>query len=632
VENNDCDSNSDGILLEESKNNNVTSNRCSINGNAGIKLQQSSSNLIVDNLCTYNDGSGVYLTNSNNNNVCNNTFYSNSEGSFYLSDSDYNYMFNNTCNSSASGFQLRGSSFNSLVRNTCKNMEGNGIRLTSNSANNSLIENQLLSNVYGAYITNSNNNSLLSNSFINNSYTGIHLEFSSNNLIDNNDLSNNGDFGLNLYSSSNNTIINNIINDHDLAGIETYLSNYSYIENNYCSYNGQSGIKLDASFYNEAYNNTLTGHIIAGIHLSANFSIILDNVLVNNSRGIRIGGSYNNTIAFNLIKENWYYGIDIYTESENNTLHHNIFLNNNSPAIDAGANNTWYDKTTNEGNWWSTYSGTGNFTIHGSADSVDLYPFAIVLLLEHYFTANIEYGTPDNAIDWTITSAFEVSELKPLNYIIYNNGTEMDSGVLTDTYDVIYIAGGAEIGVHNYTIVVTDYLNNKAIDTAFVIVSDSTDPIISSPADISYFDGVFSTTIEWTATDLDAGTYMVYMNDTVFTSTTTWTSGEVIELVTYYLPSGIYNFTIVVSDASGNFGTDMVTITVIANLAPVISSPADITYVVGSTGNIISWTATDIDADSYYIRRNGTQIQLSQEWISGTAITFNVDGLEEGVY
>ncbi|MBY9005438.1 MAG: cellulose 1,4-beta-cellobiosidase [Candidatus Lokiarchaeota archaeon] len=65
--------------------------------------------------------------------------------------------------------------------------------------------------------------------------------------------------------------------------------------------------------------------------------------------------------------------------------------------------------------------------------------------------------------------------------------------------------------------------------------------------------------------------------------------------------------------------------------SPTINQPTDVSYLQGSTGNSISWTATDDNPTTYTVTRDGTQVS-SDSWISGSPITVSVDGLSEGSY
>ena len=64
---------------------------------------------------------------------------------------------------------------------------------------------------------------------------------------------------------------------------------------------------------------------------------------------------------------------------------------------------------------------------------------------------------------------------------------------------------------------------------------------------------------------------------------------------------------------------------------PEITSPADVTFSEGTTGNTISWTATDANPDEYRITRNG-DLAESRTWISGSPIIYDIDALTSGSY
>jgi hypothetical protein len=71
------------------------------------------------------------------------------------------------------------------------------------------------------------------------------------------------------------------------------------------------------------------------------------------------------------------YGIELSDDSANNVIHHNDFIANGQntlQACDNGTTNQWYDDTVLEGNYWSDYSGIGNYSIDGSAKAFDPYP------------------------------------------------------------------------------------------------------------------------------------------------------------------------------------------------------------------------------------------------------------------
>jgi parallel beta-helix repeat protein len=110
---------------------------------------------------------------------------------------------------------------------------------------------------------------------------------------------------------------------------------------------------------------------------------LTNNYCLNNSVGIYLLSSDFNVLSWNLLYNNGF-GINLTSDSDNNLIHHNNFINNsNSPqANDDGINNQWYDSETKEGNFWSDYSGSGDYLITGSAGSVDPYPTKILPFID----------------------------------------------------------------------------------------------------------------------------------------------------------------------------------------------------------------------------------------------------------
>lgn len=67
---------------------------------------------------------------------------------------------------------------------------------------------------------------------------------------------------------------------------------------------------------------------------------------------------------------------------------------------------------------------------------------------------------------------------------------------------------------------------------------------------------------------------------------------------------------------------------------PVVTGPTyDLFYVVGTTGNVITWTITDYSPGTYNVTQvGGAALLTDQAYTSGTPITVNVDGLAKGQY
>ena len=190
--------------------------------------------------------------------------------------------------------------------------------------------------------------------------------------------------GINIDSVADGTVtvFNNTCNQNSLVGISLYAARNSSIINNTCNYNDLYGIMLISSGDSTIANNTCENNDQYGIYLYASGdSTIANNTCYNNGiDGIELSNSDGCFIIFNLLQENGVYGVAMTYGSDNNTIHHNTFVDNNddpyggSQAGDSGISNTWYDTDTFEGNYWDDWSGTGNYSIDGTAGSFDPYP------------------------------------------------------------------------------------------------------------------------------------------------------------------------------------------------------------------------------------------------------------------
>jgi hypothetical protein len=239
-------------------------------------------------------------------------------------------------------------------------------------------------------------------------------------------------------------------------------------------------------------------------------------------------------------------------------------------------------------------------------------------------TVSYEQGNNNNEISWTFT------DLYPDTYsIIHPNGTKVitdqswDSGV-----QIKLNVDGLGVGTYIFTIEVTDASGNIATIPLTVIVTDTTAPSISGLEDFTHELGDTGV-VEWNTTDYNPDTYILYQNGTAG-DPTSWSSGETITLDADDLAAGSYNFTIEFTDDYGNSASHTVIVTVVDTTPPTVTSPADISYQVGTTGNVISWTITDFNNGTFIAYLDDTQISEVTDWISGDQIELTVDELAIG--
>jgi len=159
---------------------------------------------------------------------------------------------------------------------------------------------------------------------------------------------------------------------------------------------------------------------------------------------------------------------------------------------------------------------------------------------------------------------------------------------------------------------------------------DSSPPTIDSPQDEIFEAGIPGNVLQWQGSDDYPGNYVVYHNGTPIASRT-WSSRP-IKVVIDSLDVGTHNMTIVLSDGTGNRVSDTIIVEAIDTIAPLIDSPVDIEYVLGSTGNSITWHGSDLNPESYTVFRNESSIKDATWNSSSESITVLVDGLTSGVY
>jgi parallel beta-helix repeat protein len=188
--------------------------------------------------------------------------------------------------------------------------------------------------------------------------------------------------GIDVESGSNVTIKNAKIKGFD-SGISffgnTPALKFSKVVGNYivnCSY----GILGGGFSYNIAGNSIINNTWGVKLFASSNNTIVGNNITAND-KGITLwGGSSNNSVFGNNIESN-FYGITLIYGSSNNKILHNNFINNTRQADSVGYNNTWDEGYPSGGNYWSDYTGmdsdgdgVGDTPYAIDADNQDRYP------------------------------------------------------------------------------------------------------------------------------------------------------------------------------------------------------------------------------------------------------------------
>ena len=193
-------------------------------------------------------------------------------------------------------------------------------------------------------------------------------------------------------------------------------------------------------------------------------------------------------------------------------------------------------------------------------------------------------------------------------------GTEVTlSATVSDICDagptVIWSHGPTAVftpGSTTVTVAATDASGNSASDTVVVTVVDTTDPVITCPADVTVEQATAAgTVVPLTATATDNSD-----------ASPTITSDE---LAIY--PLGTTTVTFTATDDSGNNASCSMTVTVVDTTPPVITCPADVTVEQESaTGTVVPLTATATDICD--VNPTITSDELAIYPLGSTTVTF----------
>ncbi|MHA2028172.1 MAG: hypothetical protein ACW99Q_02180 [Candidatus Kariarchaeaceae archaeon] len=238
-------------------------------------------------------------------------------------------------------------------------------------------------------------------------------------------------------------------------------------------------------------------------------------------------------------------------------------------------------------------------------------------------------GSPGNIIRWN------VSDIHPANYTILADGSPIENGNWSTRNNITITIDGLIKGSYEYKLLINDTSGNSANHTIIINVIDDTPPTHNDPSNITYAEsdiGIFE--INWNITDSYPGNYTVYKNGSEIIDYGNWMTSTNITIDVNGLLKGVYNYTIVANDSSGNdiVNSVLVTVIVIDTTDPLLwDTITNYEYIEGSTNNFFVWNATDRYPDYYIISLDGEKIEQSS-WDNSSLIMILIDGLSKAVY
>ncbi len=556
---------------------------------AGISTVYTSNGLLVNNTCNSNEGGGIYLREQSNNiTIINNTLSSNQMGIYFWGwyDSSTNVtVIGNTCNdNSDTGIFIDRAVSVIVANNTCY---GNCNGIQPQSATSVVLENNTIhGGQYGIKVDGGNNISIRWNVMRSNHYpakdtSGHFFDYNyyhDYDGIDENDdrigdtpYDRNGVFDVHpmMYPPGYGPPTVNHPNDME---IESGSTGYSIVWT-------YSPLHPYLGLFPYRYEVYMNGTPI-GTGSNATVEVYLDGLDVS---------LYNYTIV--ITDDDGHSTTDTVLVAVVDTI---------SPCIDSpddltyeelgtGYSITWNPSDPHPSNYtiyldgevyksglWNSSSETVTVSVDGLSQGTHNFTIVVVDVGLNWVgdtvfvtvaentpplldgPSDIEYDelSTGNTIIWS------PSDAHPFQYTVYKN----DSVYISNGWDGSQIPvdiDGLGIGVHNFTILVEDAVDNAAIDTVIVTVVDGTTPILDNPSDVLLIEGGTDYVVTWNPYDLHPISYTITCNDIVIASRLWNSSDESISLSLLDFTVGTYNVTLVVTDIGGNTASNSVLVTVL---------------------------------------------------------------------
>lgn len=421
----------------------------------GIKIEDSDTGEIIGNDCSGGNGTGIVLKGSANMTIQGN----------YLSNNKYHGIIFNGVSSS--------NDENIISENTIFNNSASGIYLNANNSYNT-IENNLIdgaeNQINGILISNQGDFNIISGNIIQNCLSyGIRIggtgstDILNSNLIQGNSLIG-GARGIVMEADgSDNVFLNNELSDQSLYGIWLQGDNAepglisSRIENNDLS-NCRSGILVGS--YTE--NSLIKGNLIlnsssTGLNLYTNSenNTVIENTINFNKQGIWIQYSdRTHPIINNTINYNTEYGINGFS-CKNQTILDNVIQFNNLSGI------------------YLSYASdniiSGNIIKNTTKTGVTMFESYDNFLLGNIISMNQQYGVLVNESNSNIIVGNLISDNGQVGIIV-------DSSIDTDIHDNL-------LGGNPVCIDVTDSMGTIEYNNLCILIEleDPEDPIDDGP-------------------------------------------------------------------------------------------------------------------------------------------------------
>jgi len=380
-----------------------------------IDLFNCSDSRIYGNNIT-NNYNGIELYGQSNNifgnNITNNTYIGVGVG-ITLSGSNNNITGNNITNNDW-GLRVSGS-LNILSGNV---IDGNKYNLgvEGDLGSHSIDTSNLVNGKPVYYLVNQKN--LVINAATHSQAGYLALISCTNISVEGQELTNNGQ-GLLLVNTNNSRITNNDISSNN-GGVYLRNSSNNIIQGSTVKDNYDGVMLRDSSNNVIKANNITSNHMgVTVLRDSSNNTITRNNVKNNTVRGIVLyEGSSHSTVTGNSIRNN-VCGVFFDTNTMDNILYHNNFINNTEHVSSPYRVHTWDNGYPSGGNYWNDYTG-----VDTNGDGIGDTPYVINSGNQDRYPLMSPWAPPQHELVTSITApaTLRLGSSSSLNAIVANEG------------------------------------------------------------------------------------------------------------------------------------------------------------------------------------------------------------------
>ncbi|MFX1578240.1 MAG: right-handed parallel beta-helix repeat-containing protein [Promethearchaeota archaeon] len=240
-----------------------------------------------------------------------------------------------------------------------------------------------------------------------------------------------------------------------------------------CEVNGgASGLELNEAMDCSAIENSFYGCYNGLLFFNSANCTITENKIHNNQVGVKLDWTEYCDILNNTVYSNFEFGIEIASNSDNNTCYGNsigwnhVRSDSEQNAIDNGEDNL-FDDGSSIGNLWTDFNESEPYQVYGDAATIDHYAGLMEdnidpVIVPQYDTV-IDVESVGNSLTWLVGDEF------PASFIVEEDDVQVILGVWNGdqiTIDLDHLS----IGIHEVTVTIYDGAGNEASDGVLVSV------------------------------------------------------------------------------------------------------------------------------------------------------------------